>query len=170
MAHQELKNYLEDVLDNIPSQLLNVNFTGVKLYPGIQLTPSATAKAPNISWGGQAPAVYTLLVVDPDAPSREDSKQRDWNHWLVCNIQGSDIETGETLFPYVGPNPLKNSGHHRYVFILFNQKHPINFQEVPPELHGREKFDTRAFIKKYDLGIPVAANILVCEHERHAGK
>ena len=48
--------------------------------------------------------------VDPDAPSRKDPKFREWHHWLVANIPGNDIQSGEVLSEYVGSGPPKGSG------------------------------------------------------------
>jgi large subunit ribosomal protein L35 len=36
--------------------------------------------------------LYTLLMVDPDAPSRENPVKRSWLHWMVVNIPGHDIK------------------------------------------------------------------------------
>ena len=34
--------------------------------------------------------VVTLItaMVDPDAPSRDNPRQGQWNHWLVVNVKG----------------------------------------------------------------------------------
>lgn len=49
-------------------------------------------------------------MTDPDAPSREDPKFREWHHWLVGNIPGSEIAKGETLSAYVGSGPPQGTG------------------------------------------------------------
>lgn len=46
-----------------------------------------------------------MNFVDPDAPSRTDPKFREWNHWCVVNIPGSDVSRGEVLSQYVGSGP-----------------------------------------------------------------
>ncbi|XP_048657552.1 phosphatidylethanolamine-binding protein 4 isoform X6 [Marmota marmota marmota] len=33
-------------------------------------------------------ATYTLMMVDPDAPSRSEPTKRYWRHWLVTDIKG----------------------------------------------------------------------------------
>lgn len=35
------------------------------------------------------------LNSDPDAPSRAEPTFREWHHWLVVNIPGTDISKGE---------------------------------------------------------------------------
>ena len=47
---------------------------------------------------------------DPDAPSRADPKFREWQHWLVVNVPGTDVAKGDTLAAYVGSGPGKDSG------------------------------------------------------------
>ena len=51
-----------------------------------------------------------ILNVDPDAPSRADPKFREWHHWLIVNIPGTDISKGEVLSQYVGSGPPPNTG------------------------------------------------------------
>jgi large subunit ribosomal protein L35 len=31
---------------------------------------------------------YLLMMVDPDAPSRDNPIKRSWLHWLIINIKG----------------------------------------------------------------------------------
>ncbi len=38
-------------------------------------------------------ATFTLLMVDPDAPSPHDPKFRSWLHYLVTNIPGARLGT-----------------------------------------------------------------------------
>ncbi|XP_034025877.1 phosphatidylethanolamine-binding protein 4 isoform X2 [Thalassophryne amazonica] len=69
--------------------------------------------------------MYTLVMVDPDAPSRTNPTSAYWRHWLVVDIQGSSLKNGmvkgRTLTEYARPTPPRNSGFHRYQFMLFEQ-------------------------------------------------
>uniref|UniRef100_F7AYG5 Phosphatidylethanolamine binding protein 4 n=1 Tax=Callithrix jacchus TaxID=9483 RepID=F7AYG5_CALJA len=40
-------------------------------------------------------ATYVLVMVDPDAPSRAEPRQRFWRHWLVTDIKGTDLKKGK---------------------------------------------------------------------------
>lgn len=65
-----------------------------------------------------------LLIVcsqptDPDAPSRENPKFGEWQHWLVVNVPGSDVAAGETLSEYVGSGPPKGTGMCFYLIVFF---------------------------------------------------
>lgn len=62
--------------------------------------------------------LYNFYVwLDPDAPTPEHPKYREWRHWLVMNIPGNDISRGETCVSYVGAAPPKGSKPHRYVIL-----------------------------------------------------
>nr|XP_033803502.1 phosphatidylethanolamine-binding protein 4 isoform X2 [Geotrypetes seraphini] len=68
---------------------------------------------------------YVLIMVDPDAPSRADPKFQYWRHWLMKDIKGSQLLTGDlngtVLSEYRPPTPPKNTGYHRYQFYLYKQ-------------------------------------------------
>lgn len=38
-----------------------------------------------------------LFRIDPDAPNRKLHLERSYQHWLVVNIPGSDLDGGTTL-------------------------------------------------------------------------
>lgn len=54
---------------------------------------------------------------DPDAPSRQDPKFREFHHWLVVNIPGSDLARGKVLSDYVGSGPPQGTGEMRKGFL-----------------------------------------------------
>ena len=73
--------------------------------------------------------VVVLPNVDPDAPSRNDPKFREWHHWLVVNIPGSDVSKGDAVAEYIGAGPPKGTGLHRYVFLAYKQTGKVNFSD-----------------------------------------
>jgi hypothetical protein len=40
--------------------------------------------------GVDSNSFYTLVMSDPDAPSRSNPKMREWRHWVVGNIHGGN--------------------------------------------------------------------------------
>uniref|UniRef100_A0A8C9L9R7 Phosphatidylethanolamine binding protein 4 n=1 Tax=Pavo cristatus TaxID=9049 RepID=A0A8C9L9R7_PAVCR len=38
---------------------------------------------------------YVVVLVDPDAPSRADPRSRFWRHWLLTDVPGAELRTGE---------------------------------------------------------------------------
>jgi hypothetical protein len=65
---------------------------------------------------------YTLMVVDLDAPSEKNPVFRAWRHSLVTNIPGGDITMGEVVSEYQRIEPDPDTGRHRIVFALFEQR------------------------------------------------
>uniref|UniRef100_A0A2K5XMB0 Phosphatidylethanolamine-binding protein 1 n=1 Tax=Mandrillus leucophaeus TaxID=9568 RepID=A0A2K5XMB0_MANLE len=84
----------------------------------------------SISWDGlDSGKLYTLVLTDPDAPSRKDPKYREWHHFLVVNMKGNDISSGTVLSDYVGSGPPKGTGLHRYVWLVYEQARPLKCDE-----------------------------------------
>lgn len=50
---------------------------------------------PSVKWEADPNSFYTLLMTDPDAPSRANPEFREWHHWLVVNIPGNKISEGD---------------------------------------------------------------------------
>jgi hypothetical protein len=44
--------------------------------------------------------IISPFLVDPDAPSRADPEFREYRHWLVVNIKGSDLSSGDIATYY----------------------------------------------------------------------
>lgn len=60
-----------DILDDGPKELLRVSYSsGLKLDIGSELTPTQVKDQPNVEYEGDNDAFYTLLLTDPDAPTR----------------------------------------------------------------------------------------------------
>lgn len=73
--------------------------------------------------------VIRHLIIDPDVP-RRGGYNREFRHWLVGNIPEENVAKGEVLAEYVGPAPPKNTGKHRYVFLIYKQNQgAITFDE-----------------------------------------
>ena len=84
---------------------------------GNTLGVSKTQSQPKVTYEGAVTSkMYTLAMVDPDAPSRDDPKAAQWLHWLVVNIpgdkleSGQDIDHGKVLMQHNDPSPPKGSG------------------------------------------------------------
>lgn len=126
---------------------------------------------PSVEWQNEPGAFYTLLFIEPDAPSRTDFSLREWQHWLIVNIPGNNVSKGTTLSEYQGSGPGKNSGLHRYVYLLFKQPRELQFDEQhlsATSTEGRANFSTKKFIEKYDLGKPVAGNFYECQYDEYS--
>lgn len=99
---------------------------------GFELTPTQVWNRPNVSWpvyANSSGTYYTLIMTDPDAPSRADPSLGEVKHWIVGNIRGNDITTGQTIADYIGSAPPIMTGHHRYVFLAYLQPALINYSQ-----------------------------------------
>ena len=106
------------------------------------------------------------MFLDPDAPTRKAPIMREWQHWIVINVPGDDVSKGETLTDYVGAGPPQGSGLHRYVILVFKQPGKLTVDEKHLKITDqtpRERFSTKKFAAKYNLGEPVAGNMFQAE-------
>ncbi|XP_030057897.1 phosphatidylethanolamine-binding protein 4 [Microcaecilia unicolor] len=103
---------------------------------------------------------YVLIMMDPDAPSSADPKFQNWRHWLVRDIRGSDLLTGDLkgniLSEYRRPTPPPKTGYHRYQFLLYKQpaNQDISLTEEERATYG--SWSLKRFTERYELPPPVA--------------
>lgn len=120
---------------------LKVSETQVK--PKFQFTfnsPTSSSKDTSVKIQDQIKDtdLFTLILTDPDAPSRTDKKWSEYAHFITTNIllkhhsdssADSDFfstelnldQQGDEILSYVGPAPPEGTGKHRYVFLLYKQ-------------------------------------------------
>lgn len=106
----------------------------IRAVGGVELEPAQLAAPPALSWrdegAGEGSALYTVALVDPDAPSPADPKYGPWLHWLVLNVTSpSAIADGTTACEYVPPAPGKGSGLHRYCVVLLRQRAELRWPD-----------------------------------------
>lgn len=153
-------------------------YSGI-VHPGCLLLQTDISNAPLVRWSlAEIGTFYTLFMVDydgnatgswPDAvPSGVNSPVR---HWIVGNLPGELLRTTgyaepptepapadqpTVLQPYRAPHiPMVSD---RYAVYLFPQSGPLEFVEVTCSITN---FDHTAFLEKYGLTTPVAANYFV---------
>jgi len=161
---------IPDVIDTAPAELLNVTYASVEVNLGNELAPTDVKDQPILKWTADPNKFYTLIMTDPDAPSRETPTFREWHHWLVGNIPGDQIGKGDLLSAYIGSGPPKGTGLHRYTFLVFEQPGSLTFDEprlTSTSAMGRAKFAVRKFATKYNLGVPVAGNFYQAEWDSY---
>ncbi|KAJ8320574.1 hypothetical protein KUTeg_002161 [Tegillarca granosa] len=101
--------------------------------------------------------IYTVIMVDPDAPSPDNPTMKYFLHWIVVDIPGKYLRKGcnlekdgkhghiLTLLTYVAPRPP--FGRHRYQFFLAEQE-PYQIFQRPAR---RPKFDLESFLQNHKL-------------------
>lgn len=163
----EQAEIVPDVIDVTPKATVTVLYPSDKqVSMGNELTPTEVKDVPSVRWEAENSTYYTLAMVDPDAPSREQPIYREVKHWLVVNILGNDLTTGDVLAEYLGSGPPRGTGLHRYIFLIYKQNGKLEFDEPKTSSTSRAyrlNFSIRKFAEKYNLGQPVAGNFYVAQ-------
>ncbi|KAF3333340.1 protein HEADING DATE 3A-like protein [Carex littledalei] len=161
-----LGHVIGDVLDPfISSVSFKVYYNNRSVVNGMDLRSPAVVNKPWAEIGGDdLRNTYTLIMVDPDAPSPSNFSLREYLHWMVTDIPATtDTSFGREIMCYESPRP--SSGIHRLVFVLFQQ---LGRDTVSAPLL-RQNFNTRNFARQYNLGSPVAAAYFNCQRESGNG-
>ncbi|ELR19823.1 uncharacterized protein ACA1_133360 [Acanthamoeba castellanii str. Neff] len=154
----------ENVLATVtPALTLQLKYGSKGVTEGQELKPSEVQHQPTVDWDADENALYTLAMVDPDAPSRDDPKDREvyvdtnvdvvvvivgLTLWLSTGAIGCRIKEGDLLTPYQGAAPPPGSGEHRYVLVLFKQPDRIVPEKMSNDTAGRKSFKIEAWAKK----------------------
>ncbi|PFH47277.1 hypothetical protein AMATHDRAFT_77273 [Amanita thiersii Skay4041] len=144
--------------------------------PDINFTPMILSDISAASQSADTEPTYTLVMTDPDAPSREEPLFREFRHWVITGIKSAPdssskvanlnaIKTKPSTTPYRPPGPRPGSGIHRYTFLLFEEPAGgITIPQGEPEygsaLEERRSWDAMAFARKYNLKL-VGANFFL---------
>lgn len=165
----EKHSVVPDVIDIVPPDSVQVKYpSGVEVKDGNELTPTQVKDQPEVNFKADKNSFYTLIMTDPDAPSRENPEFREILHWLVVNIPGNEVNKGKVITEYIGSGPPQGSGLHRYIFFVFKQPSVLNFDEPGDSRTSRQhrrQFKTRDLAKKYNLGHPVAGNLYQAQYD-----
>ncbi|KAL8032247.1 hypothetical protein ABFX02_13G083300 [Erythranthe guttata] len=138
---------------------------GKKVVNGSTLKPSQVSTHPTVHIGGDdLRHFYTLVLVDPDAPSPTNPIHKEYLHWIVTDIHGTtDTSFGNEIMTYEVPQPML--GIHRFVFVLFKQQS----RQIVVAPEHRQNFNMREFSQQYNLDSPVAATYYNCHRENGTG-
>nr|XP_023692655.1 39S ribosomal protein L38, mitochondrial isoform X1 [Paramormyrops kingsleyae] len=138
----------------LPRVMLRIaygNSPGTHVHYGNHVTPTEALAAPHVNYESDPDALWTLLLTSPDEHLHDN--EGEYVHWLVGNIPGDAVHLGEELCQYLPPLPVKGTGFHRFIFILFKQDGPIKFQEDrrPAPFHNlnQRTFKTLEFYRAH---------------------
>lgn len=150
------------ILSDAPRNHLHIIYpNNKKVDLGNELSPEEVHPEPKVEWEADPQKFYTLIMFDPHAPSRENTSLADVKHWLVVNIKGNDLRTGEIIAEYFGSGPPKGTGIHSYIFLVYEQKKKLDFDEPRSSKLSRAnrlKWSLKDFVKKYELGDAIAGD------------
>lgn len=129
---------------------LQVSIHNNIIYDGIVIPLKYTQELPKINFTKNNNEKYTIIMVDPDAPSRKNPIYKYFLHWLVIN-------NNEIIMDFTPPAPPKNSGPHRYFIFILKQDKLLNQTNIKiNKTNGkikREKFNFAEFIADNNLEI-----------------
>ena len=133
---------------------MEVHINGKKINYDDNFEANTVQSKPDLIYDLQAGKYYTLLVIDPDAPSRANPKYKHWLHWLKVNII-KNINSGIEIVGYNPPTPPAGTGYHRYYICLLEQKEGIITDSVVDKIRKltsqRSNFDPVKFEKDFGL-------------------
>ncbi|KAF8446543.1 phosphatidylethanolamine-binding protein [Terfezia claveryi] len=160
---------------------------------GVEATPNDTSNAPNAisiapfeGYGNpflpiNTTQLYTLVMVDPDAPSRENPTAAQFLHFVQAGLRiTTDLgETTESVYhrltttvppvvPYRAPAPAVDTGLHRYIFLLFMQPSD-NVDLGSFSTDNRRIFDVQSFERNNTFGPPLAGAYFQAQNAANSG-
>jgi len=159
------KNDYERIFDItgsfIPTSYLNITLGNKQISFGNRFSPNETRIAPERVLFNSDSGLHTLIFIDPDAPSRENPIRRNILHWIIINMRTSQINTGRRLISYTGSAPPAATGDHRYIFLIYKQRHIIEHSQISQ----RAGWNLTRFVGDFSLNKPIAANWYIARNE-----
>lgn len=160
---------------------------------GNDLAISATQKKPTFQFTSCSPQfevkkndLFTLVMTDPDAPSRVDHKWSEYCHYVTTNLDMSTAQNcackpdcskeciscklgcGDELMSYIGPAPPQGTGKHRYVFLLYKQPSGLtsftDIKDRPNWGYGTPATGVEKWASENNLEL-IAANFFYAENK-----
>lgn len=100
------------------------------VYNGNKILPSEAAVPPYVMIdvsSKEKNTLWTLVLLSPDGHLQDNTSE--YLHWFVGNIPDGEIEKGDVICDYLQPFPVKGTGYHRYVFVLYKQEKKLDFSK-----------------------------------------
>ncbi|GFS80142.1 39S ribosomal protein L38, mitochondrial [Nephila pilipes] len=122
-----------------------------RVHNGNILFASDVSKLPNVSYKSKPDDLWTLVLTNLDGHLLDTNSE--YLHWFVGNIKGNNLESGEIICDYLRPFPMRGSGYHRLVFVLYKQNKKIDFslmkKSIPCVSLEQRTFKTFDFYKEH---------------------
>ncbi|KAJ2950030.1 hypothetical protein O0L34_g11368 [Tuta absoluta] len=111
---------------------------------GNVIKPAEARQPPTVAYKSDGNTLWTLALTSLDGHLTESDKE--YAHWLVANIPGNHIEKGDNIVEYLRPFPLKGTGYHRYVFVLYKQDGRVDYDV--PKVNSSSRLEDRTFVTR----------------------
>lgn len=113
------------------------------VYRGNVVKPREAVQAPEVSWASSDTELWCLVLTGLDGHMTQDGQE--YLHWMVGNIRGCDLTSGEQVASYLQPFPAFGTGFHRFAFILYKQDRPLDFSYLPTNQETDIDLEARTF-------------------------
>lgn len=100
------------------------------LLTGNIIKPKEATSCPKVSFKvpkmfeSDPNTLWTLVMTNPDGHFTDENSE--YLHWMIANIPGNSMESGQTIAEYLQPFPAYGTGYHRYIFVLYKQVLSLN--------------------------------------------
>ena len=126
---------------------MEVRFGNTSTKSGFLPTEAAQDRI-KIEWDGSPNQLYTVIFYDVDAPyPAPKNTNSPFLHYLLTNIKGDNMSTGNELIDYMSPNPPSDSLPHTYFVDVYIQDNIIR----PAQHTVRKNFGLHNFVKDHNL-------------------
>ncbi|XP_046566152.1 uncharacterized protein LOC124274826 [Haliotis rubra] len=143
---------------------ITVDYRSRDLLSSVETRTSPQVSLVPVEIRDQPPSVtlrdkqYTLLMYDPTGELGQ-TDQNAYIHWMVVNIRGTDITSGDVVYSWL--MPLSSRLNQLYLFALFEQRATISTTtegsfggtDCHPYLDRRCKFRAGDFIRYNNLSL-----------------
>ncbi|XP_050353601.1 protein D1-like [Nymphalis io] len=156
-----LDNKLIPNIETVAPQLfISVNYSTVNVDLGTTVNPLQTLLQPTVSFKANSTGLYTFMFFGPDLPIDFIPRYTQFLHWLIVNIRGANMESGDTLASYFPPTPYP--GGFPYLFLLYQQSEWIDPEPLDSlcSILNRPGFDPVEFKERHNLTGPISGNFM----------
>jgi len=141
---------------------------------GNTLKPSKTKDSPSLKI--YCPELettpgLTIILTDPDAPSRDDPKWSEMCHWIGItegySSNSTQSKNSKEIVKYKAPGPPPKTGYHRYVFLLLEGDN-TNLTAPDDRQHwgfGKKGHGVRDWAEKEGLEV-IGANFFYAKNKK----
>ncbi|KAJ2720075.1 Phosphatidylethanolamine-binding protein 1 [Coemansia sp. Benny D115] len=153
----------------MPEFQIHLRYKDQQVQLGEVLTMNDTRSEPTVEFDSQPGQVFTVALLDADAPSMSRHGYRAYRHFLVGNLDSADDSTSTILTSYQPPQPGFGTGMHRYALVVLKQDNGrVNFTSADvPE--SRVRFNVVEWGKGMHMR-PVAATFFLVKRLHQSEK
>jgi len=164
-------------LERVPDQLLQIQFGALNVAPNQTVLMSQLQRRPQLFWEADPNSLYLVMIEDVDVLEVVSAgAPNTGKHWMVVNIPGNDVASGEEIADYLqsfffanaeGGLDYQGTRDQRHIVMVYRQTRRITDGELgkmrgcgEPRVGDGARLgpNHQALFPRLDLEGPVAAN------------